>query len=110
MVANRRLGRFRMSDIVWAGANIDSKHFRSIMGLMGQMVIIRATDNPFRSSIDYWAISPLFDEINEGAVVPWYEIEFQTEDHGEDYADKGHSHQYESIAKAIQRKPPGEVW
>jgi len=107
----QRLGRFRITNMeLCASADLDSAYCRSLMGLMGQMIIIRATDNPFRASIDYWAISGLFDEIEEGAVVPWYEIEFQTVDHGEDYAEQGHAHQFEAVAKAVKRKAPGEVW
>jgi hypothetical protein len=108
---SRRLGRFRISDTALCVAgDLGGGFCRSMMGLMGQMIIIRATDNPFRASIDYWAISPLFDELEEGAAVPWYEIEYQTIDHGEDYEEQGFAHQFESVAKAVKWKPPGDLW
>jgi hypothetical protein len=80
------------------------------MGLFGQMIIVRAHDCPYGAGVDYWAVSPLFDELEEGEVVPWYEIEYQVIDHGEDYAEQGHQHQLETLAKAVKRKPPVEQW
>lgn len=108
-----RLGRFRISGqvraAVWTG--LEGAFAQSLMELFGQMIVIRASDAPHMDSTDYWAVSPLFEEIEEGAIVPWYFIEWQTIDHGEDYAEKGFSHRCETVAKAIrQSEPPSEVW
>ena len=80
------------------------------MGLFGQMIIIRANQCPYGDGIDYWAISPLFGPVEEGMAIPWYEMEFQTIDHGPDFEAKGHANQCEHVARAIKRKEPGEVW
>jgi len=108
----KRIGRFRISSValeLTSQTDLSSDHAKSLMGLFGQMIIIRATDCSWKASTDYVALSPLFDELGEAETVPWYEIEYQSIDHGEDYAEQGHAHQWESIAKAAKRMPPGET-
>jgi hypothetical protein len=88
----------------------DGDHVQSLLGLFGKMIIVRAGQCPHLDSIDYWAISDMFDEVEEGSDIPWYEMEFQTVDHGEDYAENGHQHQHETIVRAVKRIAPGEVY
>lgn len=43
---------------------------------MGQCFIVRATDSPRGDTIEYTAISRLFDEVEEGHPIPEYAVEF----------------------------------
>lgn len=108
-----RWGRFRISGHYFAavrGADLESDYAKSLMALFGQMIIIRANDCPWGAGIDYTAVSPMFDELVEGEAIPWYELEWQAVDHGEDFVQDGHAHRCETISKAVKRKPPAEQW
>lgn len=76
----RRWGRFRITGELLAESIGDGDLSPNLMVLFGQMIIIRANEAPHIDEIHYMATSPLFDEIEEGGRIPWYEIEFERPD------------------------------
>lgn len=71
---SNRWGKLRIDGELIAA---DAPDFKRIRSLMGQLVVVRAMDCLHNGSIEYTAISPLFDELEEGEPIPEYLIEGQ---------------------------------
>ena len=78
MIANR-IGIFR-----WAAGMIqrDPEGAAKIFQRLGA-VVVRAELMYYNNSIEYTAMSHLFDEVQEGAIPPIYEVTAATTDDGE---------------------------
>ena len=82
-----RWGRFEISsDFIFhtmskhVAGNEDktpTEYFKAVVELMSQVLIFRASENPATGSIEYWGISPLFNELEEGDAIPMYELKEQ---------------------------------
>jgi len=91
-----RWGRFKVSGVLVnkMGSEVcggedgaESNAFKRLTTLLSKVFIFKAEHNVTDDTIDYWGISPLFEELEEGEPVPFYELEGQTikdENTGED--------------------------
>jgi hypothetical protein len=73
-----------------AGAGTDGEPFKRAMVLMREVLVIRAQPCPASDEIEYMGLSPLFDELAEGELIPEYDLEGQTVEHEEDCPKCGH--------------------
>ena len=71
----KRLGKFYMASVL-----LDSDETQEFARLaFGRCIIVRAEHLAVYGKFEYYAISPDFDEIEEGEKVPSYEAVFETE-------------------------------
>ena len=76
-----RWGRFRLDWEILRSLStvgVDSPLFKQLTSLMSNILIFRASESPWNGQIEYWGISPLFDEVPEGEDIPFYSLEGQT--------------------------------
>jgi hypothetical protein len=79
-----RWGKFRIAGHVLAetvahASKGDWAEVGSLTRFMSECFIVRAGDSPSDDTIEYLAVSPHFDEIEEGEEIPEYEIWFERE-------------------------------
>lgn len=55
---------------------------KAVKEIMGRCIIVHAAPEPHYDAIKYQAISDDFDEVQEGTVIPEYEIEAQKDSSG----------------------------
>lgn len=73
-----KMGRFYLEGpqlVAVRFGDCESDNFKRVMALMGQVLIIQARDVGYMDAIEYLGISPLFDELEEGAMIPEYTFE-----------------------------------
>lgn len=68
---HRNLGRFYITQ-----ANINS-HYETVRKVMATMVVVEARFVPEKDRYHYVAISSLFEAVEEGRVVPSYNLKFE---------------------------------
>ena len=78
----KRWGRFKISgyfvaEMVERAAAGDRDTVGGLLEFMSQCFIVRAHDAPSDDTIEYWAVSPLFDEVAEAEPIPEYQIEMR---------------------------------
>jgi len=56
----------------------DGELFKQLTALTSQVLVVQAQHCAYSDRIEYLGISPLFDELEEGAMAPEYELEGQT--------------------------------
>lgn len=63
----------------WGRFSVDfndvNENADALLSLMGTVIIVRADANLQTDALDYLAISPEFDEVEEGQEVPHYSVE-----------------------------------
>lgn len=67
----KRMGRFTLS---WELLETDTDD--AVLQLFAGVVVMRATDDLYKRSIEYLAVSPAFDLVPEGAQAPTYIAEY----------------------------------
>lgn len=72
-ITDRRIGRFAISVL-----NINENP-EAISDILGTCIVLEATASFVTDTINYTAISPGFDELNNGEVVPEYDVEYDAE-------------------------------
>ncbi len=72
---SNRWGRFRVTSILLTCLH-DGPIAKGLMALFGKMIVIRANDCPCRDEVEYWAISDLFEPVEEGDSIPFYQFEW----------------------------------
>lgn len=68
MIKNRRIGRFHI------GIDIINELQDAVIELMLGLIVLEATTRVYSDSIEYVAISPIFDEVEDCHIVPEYDV------------------------------------
>jgi hypothetical protein len=71
-----RIGRFKIADMVLVCAHdTEGIGFRSVMSIMSKVLVVEARRHWAGAYVEYTGISRLFDEVEEGDLIPEYELE-----------------------------------
>lgn len=65
---NKRIGRFVMS------IKLVERDQETARAIMGRCVVVRCEMMYANNSLEYMALSPDFDEVQEGEIAPFYEV------------------------------------
>jgi hypothetical protein len=62
---------------------LENLNMKTVKNIFSKMAVIRAENDFISNKITYWAISEEFREVEEGEIIPFYEVEINLEKNGE---------------------------
>lgn len=78
----QRWGRFKIDGIfirALRAGGTDSDAYKQLIELFKEVLVLRAEHNLANDEIEYMGISPHFEPIEEGSIIPFYEVHYKKE-------------------------------